>query len=255
MTGRPETETVRTVRPSTRSTTRPAAGVAPARTRTRTRAARPATCLADSRTVDAAREAAAGGSVGGVVTGGTRPEDWQQFNQAVTSRQRVDAVVDWMRRPADTRPRFVTLYFDTVDTAGHDFGPDTAQVTDAIRGVDEAVGHLVEDAGAEPAIVAPVGLDEDAPRDGDRGLRLVGAGVGVAADPSTGRRIDAVLMSRRVDPLAVDPVTGHALLEIHQDAVLGWLQASSDAAAAEGATRRLAPVTRSAAQRRAMRHR
>ena len=84
------------------------------------------------------------GAKHGAVTGGTRPEDWQQFNQAITARQRVDAVIDWLRRPAETRPRFVTLYFDTVDTAGHDFGPDSPQVTEAIKGVDDAVAHLVE---------------------------------------------------------------------------------------------------------------
>src|SRR3546814_15427657 len=50
-----------------------------------------------------------------VITGGTRPEDWQQFNQVVSGEQRVNAVLDWLRRPAAIRPRFVTLYFDTVD--------------------------------------------------------------------------------------------------------------------------------------------
>ena len=58
--------------------------------------------------------------------------------------QRVEGVVDWLRRPAEIRPRFVTLYFDTVDTAGHDFGPDSAEVTEAVRGVDAAIGHLVD---------------------------------------------------------------------------------------------------------------
>jgi predicted AlkP superfamily pyrophosphatase or phosphodiesterase len=79
----------------------------------------------------------------GAVTGGIRPENWQQFNQAVTSQQRVEAVVDWMRRPATTRPRFVTLYFDVVDTAGHEHGPDSPEVTAAAADVDRAIGQLV----------------------------------------------------------------------------------------------------------------
>jgi len=77
------------------------------------------------------------------VTGGTRPEDWQQFNQAVTGDQRVDAVIDWLRRPPATRPRFVTLYFDTVDTAGHEGGPDAPGVTAAVADVDRSIGRLV----------------------------------------------------------------------------------------------------------------
>ena len=76
------------------------------------------------------------------IDGGTRPEDWQQFNEAVTGTQRVNAVLDWMRRPADIRPRFVTLYFDTVDTSGHRFGPDSAETTQAVADVDSMIGKL-----------------------------------------------------------------------------------------------------------------
>lgn len=78
------------------------------------------------------------------VVGGTRPEDWQQFNMAVTGRQRVDAVLDWLRRPAETRPRFVTLYFDTVDTAGHQYGPDDPHTDAAIAAIDTRIGTLVD---------------------------------------------------------------------------------------------------------------
>ncbi|MGY4397809.1 putative AlkP superfamily pyrophosphatase or phosphodiesterase [Sphingomonas sp. UYAg733] len=78
------------------------------------------------------------------ITGGARPDDWQQFNQAVSGTQRVNAVIDWMRRPAATRPRFVTLYFDTVDTAGHIFGPDDTRTTIAVGDIDKTIGELVD---------------------------------------------------------------------------------------------------------------
>jgi predicted AlkP superfamily pyrophosphatase or phosphodiesterase len=78
------------------------------------------------------------------VTGGTRPDDWQQFNQAVSGHQRVYAVLDWMRRPAAIRPRFVTLYFDTVDTAGHLYGPDDKRTTAAVGEIDATIGELVD---------------------------------------------------------------------------------------------------------------
>ena len=35
---------------------------------------------------------------------GTRPSDWQRFDQNITNPQRVAAVVDWLRRPQATRP-------------------------------------------------------------------------------------------------------------------------------------------------------
>ncbi len=74
--------------------------------------------------------------------GGVRPHDWVQFNQNVSNRQRVDGVLDWLRRPAGQRPALVTTYFDLVDTAGHDFGPDSAEVTRAVAEVDKAIGQL-----------------------------------------------------------------------------------------------------------------
>ncbi len=77
------------------------------------------------------------------VTGGVRPEDWWQFAQAIPGDQRVRGVIDWLRRPAATRPKFVTLYFDTVDTAGHEYGPDDARTTQAVADVDARIGDLV----------------------------------------------------------------------------------------------------------------
>lgn len=73
---------------------------------------------------------------------GVRPRDWQQYAHAVNDRQRVDAIIDWLRRPTGTRPKFLTLYFDEVDTAGHKYGPAAQETTDAVASVDAAIGRL-----------------------------------------------------------------------------------------------------------------
>jgi len=78
------------------------------------------------------------------IQGGTRPSDWAQFNQVITGEQRVNALIDWLRRPAATRPKFLTLYFDTVDSAGHMYGPDDRRTTAAVADVDKLVGQLVD---------------------------------------------------------------------------------------------------------------
>ncbi len=78
-----------------------------------------------------------------MIHGGTRPSDWAQFNQAIGGTQRVNMVLDVLRRPADIRPHFVTLYFDTVDTAGHIYGPDAPETAQALTEVDAHVGELV----------------------------------------------------------------------------------------------------------------
>jgi predicted AlkP superfamily pyrophosphatase or phosphodiesterase len=76
--------------------------------------------------------------------GGVRPRDWWTYAKDNSEAQRVDAVIDWLRRPAATRPQFVTLYFDTVDTIGHKFGPDSEKTNDAIGAVDRQIGRLVD---------------------------------------------------------------------------------------------------------------
>lgn len=75
-----------------------------------------------------------------------RPSDWMRFDQNVSNVQRVNTLLDWLRRPASLRPAFATVYFDTVDTAGHRFGPDSAEVNAALAEVDARVGELVDGA-------------------------------------------------------------------------------------------------------------
>jgi len=104
----------------------------------------------------------------------TRPSNWHQFNQNVTGRQRVDAVIDWLRRPAETRPRFVTLYFDTVDTAGHRYGPDAPETDQAVAEIDALIGRLVRelDTLGQPANLVIVADHGMAPIDESRVVRL-----------------------------------------------------------------------------------
>lgn len=73
-----------------------------------------------------------------------RPQDWLRFDQNVSNVQRVNQVLDWMRRPPAIRPKLVTLYFDTVDTQGHRFGIDSKEVNLAIAEVDQRMGELVD---------------------------------------------------------------------------------------------------------------
>lgn len=72
-----------------------------------------------------------------------RPPDWLRYDENVGYAQRVNTILDWMRRPAGIRPAFVTLYFEAVDSAGHAFGPDSAEVNAAISDVDARIGDLV----------------------------------------------------------------------------------------------------------------
>ena len=73
-----------------------------------------------------------------------RPQDWLRFDQNISGVQRVNTVLDWLRRPSAIRPRFVTAYFDTVDMAGHRFGIASAEVNAAIAEVDARIAEIVD---------------------------------------------------------------------------------------------------------------
>ena len=74
--------------------------------------------------------------------GGVRPTWWLPFDQARTGDQRVDQLLAWLDE-AD-RPDFATLYFDTVDTAGHRHGPDAPETDRAVAAVDLSIGRLIQ---------------------------------------------------------------------------------------------------------------
>lgn len=75
---------------------------------------------------------------------GARPSDWVIFDQLMPSSARVDTVLGWLDRPSPERPQLVTLYFDIVDTAGHRFGPESAEQNAALQEVDAAIGRLLD---------------------------------------------------------------------------------------------------------------
>ncbi len=130
---------------------------------------------------------------------GVRPSDWLRFDQNVGNVQRVNTLLDWLRRPAAIRPRFATLYFDTVDTAGHRFGPDSDEVNAAVAEVDARIGELVDGAAA---MGVPLNLVIVA----DHGMRQV--------DEARVIQLDAVIdrasyIAVEAGPYAaIEPVTG-----------------------------------------------
>jgi predicted AlkP superfamily pyrophosphatase or phosphodiesterase len=73
---------------------------------------------------------------------GVRPHYSAHYEMAMPSDARVDRALAWLDKPPAERPRFVTLYFDIVDSAGHEFGPDSAEVNQAAATVDAAIGRL-----------------------------------------------------------------------------------------------------------------
>lgn len=76
--------------------------------------------------------------------GGIRPTYWQPYDASIPAARRADQIIEWLQLPSDRRPAFISLYFEDVDHAGHDFGPDSPELTNAAVTVDKALGVLVE---------------------------------------------------------------------------------------------------------------
>ena len=73
---------------------------------------------------------------------GMTPSYYYHYSKAANYEARIDQIIDWLKMPATTRPHFVAGYFSLVDTEGHDFGPDSAQVAQAVAKVDAMIGRL-----------------------------------------------------------------------------------------------------------------
>ncbi len=74
---------------------------------------------------------------------GMRPTFTQEFDKQATSNDRVDKLVNLFDLPADQRPQLLLLYLDAVDQAGHDYGPRSSQVRQAVEQADAALGRLL----------------------------------------------------------------------------------------------------------------
>lgn len=123
---------------------------------------------------------------------GVRPHYWRPYDKAVEGDQRVDQVLAWL--DATPQPRLATLYFDIVDTAGHNHGPDAAETNAAMAQVDASLARLVDGLKTQ-------GLYEDT-------VLLVVSDHGMAATAPE----RAVKLSDLVDPEAIDVVYGGAVV-------------------------------------------
>ena len=74
---------------------------------------------------------------------GVLPTYWKPYDESLPGNSRVDQVLTWLDLPAVDRPNLLTVYFEDTDTAGHERGPDSDAVRDAIRRVDGYLGRLL----------------------------------------------------------------------------------------------------------------
>lgn len=76
--------------------------------------------------------------------GGLRPTYWSLYDGKMTNESRVDKVLAWLDLPPAERPSFITLYFSDTDDAGHDFGPESEELREAVVRLDGLLGRLLD---------------------------------------------------------------------------------------------------------------
>jgi alkaline phosphatase D len=120
---------------------------------------------------------------------GKRPSYYLHFDNTIPDVQRVDQVLAWLRLPAAMRPHFITLYYASVDHAGHLFGPDASETIEAVGQLDAMIGKLA-------AGIAKLGLPVDLIVVADHGM-VASQGGWIALDKWVDRsllKVDGPLM-------------------------------------------------------------
>jgi len=75
---------------------------------------------------------------------GKRPTYWKPYETGVPNQTRVDTILSWLDLPSNDRPTFLGLYFSDIDSAGHDFSPESIETRNAVQKVDSELGRLID---------------------------------------------------------------------------------------------------------------
>jgi predicted AlkP superfamily pyrophosphatase or phosphodiesterase len=76
--------------------------------------------------------------------GGKRPSQWRTYDEKIPNSERIDTTLSWLDLPDLERPTLIVTYFSDVDHAGHETGPDSDEVRQAVAEVDGALKRLVD---------------------------------------------------------------------------------------------------------------
>ena len=80
---------------------------------------------------------------------------WMPYDESMPNDVNVGKTLEWLALPEEKRPSLLTVYFSNVDHAGHDNGPESQEVRDAVATVDLSLAQLMEgvrDAGLEERV-------------------------------------------------------------------------------------------------------
>jgi len=120
------------------------------------------------------------------------------FDASRPEAAKVDQIVQWLRLPADQRPRLIMSYWAGADRAGHRYGPDSLEVLAALVAQDAELARLL------------AALDEDQAWSHTTLVLVSDHGM-----TETGRYLDlaGALRSARVPARVIGSAVAHVYLE------------------------------------------
>jgi predicted AlkP superfamily pyrophosphatase or phosphodiesterase len=75
-----------------------------------------------------------------------RPTNYLNYSHAqeYSTVDRVDLALSYLDLKSQEKPDLILLYFSLVDQNGHKYGPDSSQVTEALKEINSGIGRLVK---------------------------------------------------------------------------------------------------------------
>jgi len=75
---------------------------------------------------------------------GQLPSYYFPYQHNTPNLERINQLIDWLKLPQDKRPQLLLSYFSSLDSAGHNFGPDSIEVQQALHDIDNLIGLLMK---------------------------------------------------------------------------------------------------------------
>lgn len=70
-----------------------------------------------------------------------RPTYYMPYDRSTPYSDRIKGAMAWLQEPDS--PSILTMYFEMVDSAGHNYGPDTPEVDAALVSIDDTISELL----------------------------------------------------------------------------------------------------------------
>ncbi|NMM49596.1 alkaline phosphatase family protein [Marinigracilibium pacificum] len=76
---------------------------------------------------------------------GCKPDYVVPYNAKISNRSRIDGMIEWLNLPKEERPSLILGYFSTFDDLGHKFGPNSNEVKEAAKIIDDELGYFLSE--------------------------------------------------------------------------------------------------------------